>query len=116
MTRPGEIDTKHSKHPHMGEMFTLRALSAVNKVTSEHFDWLVSYLWNFDNVRILIPLLTNIAMHKDEDFDELANVEWSIHLGYEVGVLNDINTPSHHAWRDLNLNRVTSEEDHHWPF
>ena len=37
---------------------------------------------------------TNIAMHKDEDFDELANVEWSIHLGYEVGVLDDMDTAS----------------------
>ena len=23
---------------------------------------------------------------------------------------------AHHAWRDLNLNRVTSEDDHHYPF
>ena len=23
---------------------------------------------------------------------------------------------THHAWRDLNLNRVTGEDDHHYPF
>ena len=61
------------------------------------------------------PLIAENTFHSDGMTGKEIGVDKQKAKNFKYSEPHKLPSP-HHAWRDLNLNRVTGEEDQHYPF